>query len=356
MKTVFAAAVLLIALPTMTALPCTTFCLRTKTAMLVGNNYDYDTGVGLLIVNKHGVAKVSTTEDDGNPAKWISKYGSVTFNQFGRENPNGGMNEKGLVVAIMWLNEAAYPKDGKEPTVDLLEWVQYQLDTAATVAEVLKNIGNIRIDPQLPGIKIHYLVADADGNAATIEYIGGKAVVHTGTTLPEPILTNNTYDDSTAYLRKASLDKAITDGSLDRFFRASHKLHESPAGDPVKYAFSILDNVRSAHYTSSDDTVWSIVYDQKAGVIHFRTKAIPVEKTVDMRKFDYSCGSPVKVLDVDTNIADDVTASFTGYTRKANRDLIAAAFKGSSLLQFIPASLIDADAAYPEDFRCIPAK
>ena len=34
----------------------------------------------------------------GTPASWVSKYGSVTFNQYGRELPTGGMNEAGLVV------------------------------------------------------------------------------------------------------------------------------------------------------------------------------------------------------------------------------------------------------------------
>jgi choloylglycine hydrolase len=34
---------------------------------------------------------------DGKTISWISKYGSITFNQYGREFPTGGMNEKGLV-------------------------------------------------------------------------------------------------------------------------------------------------------------------------------------------------------------------------------------------------------------------
>jgi Penicillin V acylase and related amidases len=44
------------------------------------------------------------------PIEWISKYGSITFNQSGREFPHGGINEKGLVIEQMWLDEAAYPE------------------------------------------------------------------------------------------------------------------------------------------------------------------------------------------------------------------------------------------------------
>ncbi len=337
------------------AIPCTTFCLRTKDGTtLVGHNYDYDTGVGMLIVNKRGVAKISTTEDDGNPAKWTSKYGSVTFNQFGRENPNGGMNEKGLVVELMWLSDTEYPKSGKEPTVDLLEWIQYQLDTAATVDEALRNAASIRIDPQLPGIKIHYLIADAAGNAAVLEYPAGKLVVRTGAELPKPVLTNNTYGSSLDYAKKTPLEKATSDGSWDRFLRASHGLDtfNGSKSDPVSYSFSILEDVQSQLYTSNDYTVWSVVYDQRSRVIHFRTKTAPPIKVVDLRRFDLGCGSEVKMLDVDVKSTGDVTSQFSGYTRKANRELIGAAFKGSTLLQFVSTALMDAAAAYPEDFRC----
>ena len=37
------------------------------------------------------------------------KYGAIFFNQFGREFPMGGMNEAGLVVELMWLDETVFP-------------------------------------------------------------------------------------------------------------------------------------------------------------------------------------------------------------------------------------------------------
>ena len=87
---------------------CTTFCLKNKSEVLFGKNYDWMIGDGLVFVNKRGVAKVSS--EDGNPAKWISKFGSVTFNQYGWESPSGGMNEAGLVIELMWLDDTQYPK------------------------------------------------------------------------------------------------------------------------------------------------------------------------------------------------------------------------------------------------------
>ena len=37
------------------------------------------------------------------PARWTSKFGSVTFNQYGKDNPMGGVNERGLVIEVMEL-------------------------------------------------------------------------------------------------------------------------------------------------------------------------------------------------------------------------------------------------------------
>ena len=139
-----AALLLLLCFPINQSFACTTFCLKSKGEVLFGKNYDWMVGDGLVFVNKRGVAKTSTEES--NPAKWVSQYGSVTFNQYGRENPSGGMNEAGLVIELMWLDETQYPKVDSRPAVDVLEWIQYQLDNSATVEEVIKNSEKIRIN------------------------------------------------------------------------------------------------------------------------------------------------------------------------------------------------------------------
>jgi len=65
-------------------------------------------------------------ETVGQPAKWVSAYGSVTFNQFGRELPLGRMNEAGLVIEIMWLTQTEYPHSDRRPALRELQWAQYQ--------------------------------------------------------------------------------------------------------------------------------------------------------------------------------------------------------------------------------------
>src|SRR6266480_6680121 len=202
------------------ALACTTFCLKGKNEVLFGKNYDWMIVDGLIFVNKRGLAKMAGSEDSPNPAKWISKYGSVTFNQYGRENPSGGMNEAGLVIELMWLEDAQYPKADSRPTVGTLEWIQYQLDNSATVADVIKNAEMIRIASE---VKLHYLVNDKAGSTATVEFLNGKLVAHTGAMLTASALTNDTYEKSLSYSKMTAPEKVKGNSSLDRFARAAKK-------------------------------------------------------------------------------------------------------------------------------------
>lgn len=331
------------------AFACTTFCLKSKGEMLFGRNYDWQIGDGLIFVNKRGVQKVSTVAADSNPVKWTSRYGSVTFNQYGRENPMGGMNEAGLVIELMWLDETEYPKPDARPGIDVLEWIQRNLDTAESVSEVLKNAENMRIKSQ---VKIHYLINDKDGNSATVEFLNGRMIAHAGDKLPYSALANDTYDKSVNYLKTAQPEQVKTSSSFDRFTRAAESAKEFAAKpkseqEAVDYAFAVLNDVAQKGYTQ-----WSIVYDQKRGKIYFRTKDNSSIKNIDAKAFDYSCATQVKMFDINSADSGDVTGKFTDYTRTANRDLLGRSFAKTDFLKDVPAIIIDGLAMYPENFAC----
>ena len=324
---------------------CTTFCLKNKSEVLFGKNYDWMIGDGLIFVNKRGVSKISS--EDGNPAKWVSKYGSVTFNQYGWESPSGGMNEAGLVIELMWLDDTQYPNGDERPEVDVLEWIQYNLDTASTTDEVIRNADAVRI---VSAVKLHYLVNDKHGNSAAIEYLDGKLVAHSGTGLLVASLANDTYARSLEYVRERS--GGLTESSLDRFSRAAartQKFQKKPLAEKeaIDYAFDALANV-----AQKNSTQWSIVYDQKRGRVYFRTRTQPELKSIDTTAFDYSCTTVVKILDINTTEDGDVTHLFTPYKREDNRDLIERSFDGTPFLKSVPDSTRDKLARFPERFAC----
>lgn len=200
---------------TVPATACTTFCLRDDGRILFGKNYDWNVGDGLLVVNQRGMARTADMPGD-KPAQWVSRHGSVTFNQYGRDFPSGGMNEAGLVIELMWMEGSRYPAPDKRPAVDVLQWIQYNLDTHATVAEVLAADQKVRVAGEVP---LHYLVADRKGQVATVEFRDGRMVAHSGKDLPLAALTNSFYAESKKALQQG---KAREGGnSLQRFAHAA---------------------------------------------------------------------------------------------------------------------------------------
>ena len=268
----FAVAVLAAA-PSVSA--CTAFL---QEGLFAGKNFDWHLDDGLLIVNKKGIAKCAILLDPTEKAaQWVSKYGSVTFNQYGREMPNGGMNEAGLVVETLMLPSTANPIPDERPAVTA--WLQYQLDNNRTVGEVIASDKVIRIAPTMP-LPIHFFVCDRAGDAAVVEFIKSKLVCHTGEALPHKLITNDTCENSLAYLAQHEGfggTKPLRQGSyasLDRFAVAADRLKAYRPTDtkpsPIQYAFDTLAAVRQG-----DATKWSIVYDITSLEIHYKTAPAP---------------------------------------------------------------------------------
>jgi penicillin V acylase-like amidase (Ntn superfamily) len=334
---------------------CTTFCLADGTSVVFGRNYDWNVDDGLIMVNKRGVAKVSGFGSRGaaeTPARWESRYGSVTFNQYGREFPTGGMNEKGLVVELMWLDETVYPRRDSRPAVGVLEWIQYQLDRYASVREVLSHVEEIRITGEVP---LHYLVADRSGAAATIEFLEGRLKTHEGKTLPVPVLTNDTYERSLASLSRyqgfgGDATPPSGSGSLARFARTAAlvKSEATQGGKPIsEYAFDILESA-----AQGDHTRWSIVYEPSALRIRFRTWNHKDIRSLALSSFDFSCSTPVKILDVTAPLQGDVAGQFTDYSLASNLELIAGSYRQVPFLANVPRSEIEAVARHPDGMSC----
>jgi len=298
---------------------CTTFCTRG----LFGRNYDFEIGDGIVVVNKRGMSKESNTSA---PAKWTSRFGSVTFNQFGRDNATGGMNEKGLVVELMWLNETRYPAADARPELGTLEWVQYQLDTAATVADVIASGTKVRITER--GAPLHYLVADANGDVAAIEFLDGAMVVHRGRQLPVAALANDPYDSSLAAMRR---------GAGDRFARAAHALDGVTT---VAGAFKVLDGV------AQPTTRWSIVYDIRNRAVSWRTSVNREPRSIRYASLDFTCATPVQIADIDS------APRFREYTRAQNLALVQRSIRRTSFLRDTPDAEIEESARWPERSTC----
>jgi choloylglycine hydrolase len=296
---------------------CTTFVLDHNGQRVFGRNYDWVTGNGLVCVNQRGLSKTSMPVADGKTISWISKYGSLSFNQYGKEFPTGGMNEKGLVVELMWLDGTSYPELDDRPAIGVLQWIQYQLDNSSTVEDVIKSDKLLRITRK--GTPLHYLVADREGKTATIEFLDGRMVVHQGMDLPHPVLTNNRYAESISQVSGSVA--AYRENSLERFVKAcnlvNHYKSSTSSVKAVDYAFDILAEVAQGSHTK-----WRIVYDITNLEIHFRTLDFPQVKTISFKDFNLNCGSPSLSWLMNQSGSGDIGKLFGQFSLKQNQELV----------------------------------
>jgi len=335
------------------AFACTTFCLDTPDALVVAKNYDERLGDGLVIVNKRNVSKtawLNPNSAETQPVSWTSKYGSVTFNPWGREFPESGINEAGLVVNLLWEPAATeYPIPDERPAIRANQWIQYQLDNAATVADVIASDLELRLIKT--GGLFHFFVCDSTGHCAAIEFIGGAQVYYTQETMPVKALVNTTYERCIEYWQKNEIP--IPDypyGAVRRFITAADMLEDyesGTSGPAIDYTFNVLSNVAGL-------TQWSIAYDIPDRRIYFHTRTNKNLRYIDLHSLDFSCLTPARVLDVTEDLTGDVSGSFIEYTYELNRDLIETALNTATIPEFTE-EVREFFAHYPETFECAGA-
>ncbi len=329
---------------------CTTFYLGEGEHPVFGKNYDWMVEDGLVIINKRGVKKIALQQPNqtGEPFSWTSKYGSVSFNQYGREVVMGGMNQAGLIVETMQLDATKYPAPGSRPALLSSQWKQYVLDRFKSVEQVIADSRRVTIRPSA-GPGVHYLLSDKSGDSAVIEYLDGEFVCHTRNNMPVKALTNSIYELSVQAFREYPSPPFSADTSLGRFITAA-KMLESYDADTVTsnidFGFDILKN------THQGRTRWSIVYDINNSRIYFKTAQNPKIRYLDLKGFDFSCKTPVKVLDMAADLKGDVTNAFTNYTFEINRNLIQNAFSKTPSLSRVPKERLDRLSKYPDTTVC----
>ena len=96
--------------------------------------------------------------------------------------PFDGLNEKGLAIGMAAVPESPTPSDPNNKSVGSLGVIRMILDHAASVEEALTIMSSVNIlwngGPQL-----HYLIADASGRAALVEFVDSEMVVLYNTSL-----------------------------------------------------------------------------------------------------------------------------------------------------------------------------
>jgi penicillin V acylase-like amidase (Ntn superfamily) len=318
---------------------CSSFVLKNGDRFVLGYNMDLPVDVHLAVMtNTRNIAKQAKIIHD-IPAKWTSKYGSITFN-FSKEYPFAGMNEKGLVVSALVLeNGGKIPEKDERPGVDInLPWVLYQLDNSASVEDVINSDKKIRPTLAEGNSSMHFLVSDKAGNVAVIEFLRGKMVVHSGNELPVPLVTNYKYDSEikklvkflkfgdgdkitalgTEPMNKDNWEKdTLNNGDL-RSIMGTYLLkdYQKKLDNPlVEGAFEILKSI------TNDTNQFAAVFDPINMLIYYKTKKNPEIRKLDFKDFDFITPSMGLMYSMDKDFTD-VKKDFEPYTKEADDKLM----------------------------------
>ena len=251
--------------------------------------------------------------------EWTSKYGSV-ISSFYNIATVDGMNDAGLVANALYLVESDYgdAKASGKPLISVGAWTQYALDNFSTVAEAVDALSKdpfAIVAPDLPGGKKaggHLALADASGDSAIFEYIGGKLVVHHDRKYT--VMTNSpTFDQQLAINTYWKGVNGLnfqpgTIGSADRFVRMSWSLNAAPKEkDPrlaVATAFSLIRSISVPLGLADPEkpniaaTIWRTVSDTGAGRYFFESSYNPSIFWVDLKKLKLEPGSAPARLDL----------------------------------------------------------
>lgn len=167
---------------------CTSFQARNADGegYIFGRNYDFFKNPTLVLraTPKDGYASISTCDLSHlgyNLDKLPESLTSKALCLAAIYAPMDGMNEKGLCISIMALPKQAAWQDTGKPIAGTSIVMRLILDRCASVDEALGLIAGLDIrHDQKAGGGYHYLVADAQGNCAAVEfdlYDGWKTMI-----------------------------------------------------------------------------------------------------------------------------------------------------------------------------------
>ncbi|MEW5827205.1 MAG: linear amide C-N hydrolase [Candidatus Bipolaricaulota bacterium] len=318
----------------MPARSCATFVIDAGGSVVAAHNLDESFPVpGLVVANPRGVAKWSVRFHEllvplrarsTRRVRWTSKYGSLTWNVFGREFPDGGMNEAGLYVAEMTLLSTTWPTGRATAHMYHHQWIQYLLDNYASVSAALESLAVAGPEGHC---RWHFLLADREGDVAVVEFLDGRAVIYRDEELPYRVLCNARYREEVDALKSyagfgGSKDPGIREADEDPRFRlaVSALAASAGSGDATEFAFSLLDRL------DLGTRKWATVCRLAEGKMLFRTSVAPSPRWIAMSANGFANLDRPLALDIHHNASGDVTQELAPLSARDHRRAVSAAW------------------------------
>jgi len=233
---------------------CSVFsAMGTENERVLGRNFDWHNHQALLLFTdpsdgyaSASMVDVSYLQFPQNGATWIDRRRLLDAPYW----PFDGLNEQGLAVGMMAVPHARDRIDPSRRTIGSLHAIRLMLDYAASVEQAIELLGQYNIDFE-GGPPVHYLVADASGTSAVIEYIDGEMVFQ---------YNDQTWQIATNFVVHDVRPKGA-DAPCWRYSHLYEELAHVNGRLTISQAMTLLSDV------SQPNTMWSVVYNMVSGDI-----------------------------------------------------------------------------------------
>jgi hypothetical protein len=170
--------------------------------------------------------------------------------------PLDGMNEKGLAIGVLMLDNPATNQNTDKTDLTTTSMIRLILDRAATVQEAIELFQSYDMHDSV-GYCYHYLITDASGSAAVLEYVDNEMIVtypeHSGSNVADYIAVTNFYLSEEG-------DNTNSFGQ-DRHAIISGALSTQRGELTEEEAMNLLSSARYLYPDEPDRTEWSAVYN-----------------------------------------------------------------------------------------------
>ncbi|MGZ3693100.1 MAG: linear amide C-N hydrolase, partial [Bdellovibrionota bacterium] len=230
------------------------------------------------------------------------------------------VNEAGLRVYRFLFLQGRYPAANAKPAINESQYVQYLLDTAESVEDVIQQTNAVQI--YALDFPTHFAVCDRNAKCVFIEALNGKLEIFSGAEAKVNAMTNTDYSKSLSLFEKCPSGDCsdITDNSDWRFVKAASQVRDFSGTDLVTGLFSIMGSVKQMGTRIA--SLWTLLSHRSSTKDEFFVQNSKFSRnliTLDLRKLDFSCKTPVQVALL--HPADSSPVHLTDYTLEFQTEL-----------------------------------
>lgn len=234
---------------------CSSFCAQSSdNDIIFGRNFDMDAS------NSGSYLIVHTTPENG-----YESYSTVNLKFLGiikAEEPNDntspllltpyipldGINSEGLAICVLQLDFPEIHVDGNGVDMTSTTIIRNVLDHAKNVEEAIEIFQNC--DLHTDGFAYHYMIGDASGKSAVIEFVNNQMIVEYKTENVQVVANTYVSDEGIAFYKDPNSKNSHT-----RMNAILNSIKDNNFNLTTQNAFSALEAATNSY------TRWTIVYN-----------------------------------------------------------------------------------------------